>query len=1144
MNPSASTLARFARFASTLAGLLVSLAALPLQAQLANVWHIPGNTENGVPTTMRAPVNPQPNASTTFYQGSWKGNGANQIGGTFFYRINGGSWQTATLGFHSNVNENTPSHNQFWKATVSVPNTAGALVEYYFAPTFDNRTSPTYLHANNQTTSTQSVAEASPYSFTVAFPVPTLTVNGANANYSKSNFYIDEINDSAFPTLEVLFSPNIANLTDVEIFTNLNNRERANQDDNNDGVEDGIIPPNGNLITTANTNSYFRAYSMEDIGNGTFRLILPVQKTGAYRLTGRYKVQGNPNWIWVGDSGYRDHAIVVAPKIARDMRMYELHVTNSNATGPTFAQRGTFEDLHDPTKRVNLQWLNSLGMNWIWFQPFHPQGLEGRQTDPATNQPYDPGSPYSIRNFWEINPLYTRNYNGTLSDPVANPANYAAAMTAFANFATASDQAGIQLMLDFPFNHTAPDVVLGQKGVEIFGGPGNPGNWQPGDLIRDRVPQFFSTDGGEGPLAYSAPAQSANRIAVAPDRDDFGKWSDVRDVFFGRYATLVTGYPGADSSRATVRNEGDWMDYGSLGNATIGVWRYFGEVLPYWLTQSGHRGFNSTPSDGNAAVREALDLTGIDGLRKDFGQGLPPQCMEYIINRTHSVKWNFVFMTESLDGGEVTYRSSRHFAVLNENIVFPLQAATTTSGYRSVFQDRTNAYGESLVLLNNTSHDEAPYADSWQALIRYATVSTNAGSPMIMYGQEIGGGQKVQDALPQGAFDWYELNFGKNIPNFKKWNSMQPQWTAWDNNAFGVQFLYPVYSGIGLARAFSPALRSSNRWFLNRHADDNPNQQIFSVAKYTQANAPLPQQDVVLAFTNLDRDTARADTFRISQPLADLIGLRNSANRTYNVKNIAAYLGRNNEHVGRRDAWLWGGGRSGQDVISNGVFVSLNPVPNTDGAWATNPYEAQFLKVYDVTQLPAPNAPPQVEAYALDGNVTFSWNPVIDPEGLQPLYKITVTRSDNTVQNFETTATSFNISELPPGVTATATITTLNPNKTDVASPATPSSPETLSLTSTGDEDGDGISNAAEVTAGTNPLDPTSRFRLENLAPAEGGGFTLDWQVVPGRTYAVERSTTLGEGSWTTLASGLTVGTYTDTNPPAERAFYRIRASR
>ena len=85
---------------------------------------------------------------------------------------------------------------------------------------------------------------------------------------------------------------------------------------------------------------------------------------------------------------------------------------------------------------------------------------------------------------------------------------------------------------------------------------------------------------------------------------------------------------------------------------------------------------------------------------------------------------------------------------------------------------------------------------------------------MIMYGQEIGAGQKFQDSLPQGAFDWYENNFGKDIPNFKKWNSMQPQWNAWTNNDLGVQFLYPVYSGIGKAREFSPALRSSNRWYL------------------------------------------------------------------------------------------------------------------------------------------------------------------------------------------------------------------------------------------------------------------------------------------------------------------------------------------
>lgn len=1111
--------------------LLLAIAA-PAYAQLANVWHIPASTQSGIPATMRDPAAPAANQVVTFYQGVWKGDGTNQTGGTFFYRFAGNNWQSVNLAFHADQGS-----NQFWKASVTVP-AGGTLVEYYFRSTHSNR-AETFVFGTNQTGGSESAAQQSPTSFQVAFPPPVLTVNGTNANYSKSNFYIDEVNDTTFPQIEVLFSPNAANIQAVEIFTNLNNRERAAMDANGDGIEDGIIPPDGNLITTANTNSYFRAYAMEDLGGGQYRLVLPVQKTGAYRLTARFRVQGNPNWIWVGESGYRDHAIVVAPKAARDMRIYELHVTNLNATGPTFAQRGTFEDLHSPTARANLDWLRNLGINWIWFQPFHPQGFDGRENDPATGSAYDPGSPYSIRNFWEINPLYTRNYDGALPNPAANPANYAAAMQAFQGFAAAADQKGVQLMLDFPFNHTSPDVVLGQKGVEIFAGSGNPGNWQPGDQIRSRVPQFFSTNGSEGPAAYSAPAQNSNNIAVAPDRDDFGKWNDVRDVFFGRYATLVTGYPGADSSRATVRNEGDWIDYSSLGTQTIGVWRYFGEVLPYWLAQSGHRGFNSTPADGGAALREAYDNLGIDGLRKDFGQGLPPQCMEYIINRTHSVKWNFVFMTESLDGGEVTYRSSRHFAVLNENIVFPLQEATTATLYRQVFENRRSAYGTSLVLLNNTSHDEVPYADPWEALIRYASASTVDGAPMIMYGQEIGAGQRSQASLPQGSFDWYELNFGKFIPHFKKWNSLQPQWTAWTNNALGSQFIFPVYSGIGQARAFSPALRSINRWFLNRQFDGQPNEQIYSVAKYSSPGSPAAQQDVVLAFVNLTRNASRSDTFRIPEALAGQIGL--GANRTYNVKNIAAFLGRNNEHPNRRDAWLWGNGRTGSDIQLNGVFVSLNPVPSTDTAWTTAPYEAQFLKVYDVTALPAPAAAPVNPAFALDGSVTFNWSPVTDPAGLLPVYRLTITRSDGQTQTIETATPTFTLQNLPTGVTASATVTTLNPNNPAVASPATAAGPVALSLTSAGDNDGDGQSNASEIAAGTDPLNPASIFRVNALAPAPGGGFTITWDAVAGRTYLVEFSTTLAPGSWTVLASGLTSGTYTDATASGERRFYRIR---
>jgi len=1114
------------------------LSLLPLSAlgQQANIWHIPAATQEGIPATMRDPSTPGAGQSVTFYQGVWKGDGADQTGGYLVYRINGGGWQSVSppsFAPNSNVGSGE-SLNQFWKAAITMPATVGDTVEYYFIADFSNR-SRTFVHSGNTVGTDETPAQANPFSFTVASPRPAFTVDGTNGDYAKSNFYIDENNDVSFPILRIRVNPGLA--AQVEVFTNLNNRDLANNDFNGDGIEDGILPPDGNFTTTADTDAYFRAYAMTDSNrDGTYELDLPVLKTGAYRVTGRYRAGPSDPWIWLGNSGIRDHAVVVAPKIARDMRVYELHVANANATAASFAERGTFEDLHDPAKRVNITWLQNLGVNWIWFQPFHPQGLEDRQPDPANgNAPYDPGSPYSIRNFWEINPLYTRSYNGNLANPVADPANYAASMTAFRNFASAADQGGIQLMLDFPFNHTAPDVVLGQKGVEIFGGSGN---WQPGDEIRDRVPGFFSTDGSGGAAAYSAPAQTAGQIATAPDRNDFGKWSDVRDVFFGNYATLVTGDPSAEASRATTRNEGDWMDFSSMSTTTQGVWRYFGEVLPHWLIQSGHRGYNSTGSDG--ALRDALDAAGIDGLRKDFGQGLPPQAMEYIINRTHEVKWNFVFMTESLDGEQVTYRSSRHFAVLNENIVFPLQAATTTSAYRSIIEERRTAYGQSLVLLNNTSHDELPYRDPWQALVRYITVSTTDGAPMLMYGQEIGAGQKVQDSVPQGGFDWYESNFGKFIPHFKKWNSMQPQWNAYDSNAFGVQFLKPAYAAVGQARASSPALRSSNRWFLNLRGSNDPDPDIFAVAKYTSGGAPVAQQDVVLAFTSLDRNSVQANTFGLSSDLAGILGLQDG--RIYNARNIAAYIGRNNEQSDRRDQWLWGSGFTRSQMEADGISVSLDPVPILDATWATAPYEAKFLKVYDVTPptgAPAELQGPNVAAFAVGSSVQFSWSALpADAAGVVPRYEVIVTVNGTERAAVVVTGVSYTFEGANVGDELAISVRAVNPANNQNKAPSAISSDSIRVLGAAGDEDGDGMRNEAEQIAGTDALDGNSFLRASVLR--SGNSTTVNWTAVPGRRYKVQYREILESGRWDDVATGLISGEFVHSNVGASSGFYRV----
>jgi hypothetical protein len=514
--------------------------------------------------------------------------------------------------------------------------------------------------------------------------------------------------------------------------------------------------------------------------------------------------------------------------------------------------------------------------------------------------------------------------------------------------------------------------------------------------------------------------------------------------------------------------------------------------------------------------------------------------MEYIINRTHEVKWNFVFMTESLDGEQVTYRSSRHFAVLNENIVFPLQNATNTSDYRNVVETRRSAYGQSLVLLNNTSHDELPFSDPWQALIRYGAMSTMDGAPMIMYGQEIGTGQKVQDALPQGGFTWYEENFGKLIPNFKKWNSMVPQWLAYDNNGFGVQHLIPAYSGIGKAREFSPALKSNNRWFLNPLGSINADPNIFSVAKYSSPNTPLGNQDVVLGFINLDRNNTRANSFGITQDLANTLGI--ASNRTYNAKNIAAYTGKNNEFSSRRNNWLWGSGFTGSQIVNNGVFVSLNPVPSTEAGWNTAPFEAQYLKLYDVTAptgtvsgIVGENNFP----YAIGTSTTFSWNALPPESSISPNYEVKIfingVLSDTRIVN----SNSITINGLSSNNIVKINVIAINPNEPNNkgSSSINSNSQDVQVLDSNGDNDTDGMSNGAEKIAGTNPLDGTSVFKAS--ISVSNGVSTISWNPVSGKTYKIEYKNDLNNSQWTTLATGLTSGQYSDNNLLGKR-FYRV----
>ena len=100
-------------------------------------------------------------------------------------------------------------------------------------------------------------------------------------------------------------------------------------------------------------------------------------------------------------------------------------------------------------------------------------------------------------------------------------------------------------------------------------------------------------------------------------------------------------------------------------------------------------------------------------------------------------------------------------------------------------------------------------------------------------------------------------------------------------------------------------------------------------------------------------------------------------------------------------------------------------------------------------------------------------------------------------------------------------------------------------VSQTADADGDGRTNYEEYLAGTDPQNANSRLTVKTVAPLPGGGLTLTWDTVVGRTYSVERSSSLAPNQWITLQSNVagdgTIISCTDTNPgTATRLFYRV----
>ena len=780
---------------------------------------------------------------------------------------------------------------------------------------------------------------------------------------------------------------------------------------------------------------------MTDIGGGRFSVTLPVNRTGAYRINARYKVNGGDFAYYTDNGMRRDTAVVVSPKKARENTIYELNPIYAEAVNDTFAGRSTFKDMYlvnsNKPDVINTTYFNNLGMNMLWLQPIHPIGSDNRETDSTTGLAYDPGSPYAVRNYWKV--------NNVLGDPSSDEN----AMQEFNDFVQSMDNAGVGVMLDGTFNHSAWDCEIGQTAVDMFDWATN-----ASDLIRVVRPQWYSKKGNYDEQATYFISGQNNDVAVAPDRIDFGKWSDAADFHFGVYDALVAKAP-ADTNFAWGSQwynryllEEDRLQ--PLNVYSRELWQYFSYYPTYWLEQSGHP--VGTPKNQSHK--------GIDGLRCDFAQGLPNQFWEYTINKTRSLKWDFVFMAESLDGYReingnkrhgVGYRSSRHFDILNENIVFfwrdqffnYFDFPSANSKTFPIFQqldDRRNAFDLSPLLLNLTSHDEImPHDNQWRVAYAYATVSGFDGAPMLFNGQEAG---LQNDALVYtnrgidagNNFRRYELNFSKSIPHFKRYNHMTNVWNNIDSGfASGgsdwANGLHSFYQRIGKARLASPALRSPNNYFLNGTNGWNPD--VIGVAKYEAAGVSAASQDVVFVFVNNDitASTNRFDTYNLNvdvTPGVNWFGLQ--PGHSYNIVDLVSP---------NPTQQIWGTDKTFTELTTQGFTVILNGNPFAG-------QHAQYLKLVDKTDTA--------------GKTLNNWD--ADGDGLPDWWEIQYT---------------------------------LNPNSTNGVNGTD------------GDFDGDGMSNFEEFLAGTNPNNINSRLEITDMNNGMGG-VDVQWQAVEDRNYRVQTS--------------------------------------
>jgi hypothetical protein len=137
--------------------------------------------------------------------------------------------------------------------------------------------------------------------------------------------------------------------------------------------------------------------------------------------------------------------------------------------------------------------------------------------------------------------------------------------------------------------------------------------------------------------------------------------------------------------------------------------------------------------------------------------------------------------------------------------------------------------------------------------------------------------------------------------------------------------------------------------------------------------------------------------------------------------------------------------------------------------------------------------------------------------------------------------TTYSINNVPYGVTLYASVSAVS--NAGVSGLSSMSSAPVVVLDPSADSDHDGVSNMDEVTAGTNPLDVNSVFRISGITRPDASHVSVTWSSVSGKKYVLQSAGAPG-GTYTDVPGSLiTAGaaSTSETILAPGPAYYRVR---